>query len=508
VLPKPKSIKDNNELVIIYIKIKREKYKRMNIYNFNDVDWGPDEAKGDKNLVKYFLKIPEYDGILNGYYRYIVGRKGTGKTAIIEKIKDDVGSEAKYFETSMSLRDFPLSLVKKLRDKSFRDKSQFVPVWKFLILVEICKFISIDQSARPIGDVLDLRDFIKLNFPNEFTIVDTLTCLDKKNSKVSLTPKFLGLSCSEEESTQRVEIMHYQNASKLLQNKIKNIDTDSRYFLLFDELDEGFRAGDKNLRLLLLSLLRAIEDIFLELNRDFFEIRPVVALRSDIFDSLEDNDLNKLDDYLVRLTWYSDKDCDYSLKSLVNERIKASIPILSENGWQSLADDNDVDLPSKVKSLWSYIANRTFERPRDIVKFLKYARKETKSGPLKFKNVDKAELQFSNWFYNELRDEVHSHLPIWKESLQAITKVGKGVFDKEKLEKIMIQDVKIKNYIESNNSSIDLILEKLFDFGVIGNLNDCGRWLFKYKDHDLPYDSNMKIIIHFGFSKKLRTYKL
>jgi len=355
----------------------------MNIYNFTDVDWGSDEAKGDKNLVKYFLKIPEFDGILDGKYRYIIGRKGTGKTAIIEKIKEEVGNEPLFQCTSLSLRDFPLSLIRKLRDKSCQDKSQFVPVWKFLILVEICKFIAIDQGASPGNDVIDLKDFIKINFPQEFTFVDTLTYLDKQNAKVSIMSKMLDLSLSEDNSIQSVEYIHYQKASQLIQQKLLKISSESTYFLFFDELDEGFRAGDKNLRLILLSLLRSVEEISLEFNQTGINIRPVLALRSDIFESLEDNDLNKLDDYLVKLNWYSEKDGGYSLKSLVNVRIKASISKFETNGWNHIVDDSDPNLPDKVKTVWSYIANRTFERPRDIVKFLKYIKKYSGKGRLR-----------------------------------------------------------------------------------------------------------------------------
>ncbi len=263
----------------------------MEILNFVDVDWGADEAKGDRNLVKYFLKIPEYDGILDGKYRYVIGRKGTGKTAIIERIREEVESNALWQGASLSLRDFPLSLIRKLRDKSYQDKSQFVPVWKFLMLVEICKFIATDQSAEPHQEVSELREFIKLNFPQEFTFVDTLTYLDKQDAKVSITSKLLGLSTSEEQSVQTIEHVHFQKASQIIQSKLHKISSRCQYFLFFDELDEGYRAGDKNLRLLLLSLLRSVEDVFLDFDGTGLKVRPVLALRSDIFDSLEDNGL-------------------------------------------------------------------------------------------------------------------------------------------------------------------------------------------------------------------------
>lgn len=50
--------------------------------SFSDVDWGEDEAKNDESLERYFVEFPEYEKVLDGKKRYIIGRKGTGKSAI------------------------------------------------------------------------------------------------------------------------------------------------------------------------------------------------------------------------------------------------------------------------------------------------------------------------------------------------------------------------------------------------------------------------------------------
>ena len=52
---------------------------------------------------------------------------------------------------------------------------------------------------------------------------------------------------------------------------------------------------------------------------------PVTALRSDIFDNLEDNDLNKLDDYVLRLNWTTDENAPWSLKKIAEKRIEATL---------------------------------------------------------------------------------------------------------------------------------------------------------------------------------------
>lgn len=80
--------------------------------------------------------------------------------------------------------------------------------------------------------------------------------------------------------------------------------------------------------------------------------------------------------------------------------------------------DNDTELPASVSTVWKYISNRTFERPRDLLKFLKYCNSIQNTNPkLLFKVVREAENEYSDWFYNELRDEIQAHLGIWSESL-------------------------------------------------------------------------------------------
>ena len=86
--------------------------------------------------------------------------------------------------------------------------------------------------------------------------------------------------------------------------------------------------------------------------------------------SLEDNDLNKLDDYVLRLNWTTNEKSMWSLKRIVEKRIevaaKAKNPLYSSSDyWALVADNNTVP-----KGLFQYICVLTFSRPRDIIKQL------------------------------------------------------------------------------------------------------------------------------------------
>lgn len=478
---------------------------------FSDVDWGKDEAKGDSGLSSYFFKFRDFEKIRKGEYRYIIGRKGTGKTAIIEKIKQELQIDAKTFHSSLTLRDFPIQDFRGLRDKSYTDKSQFVPIWQFLIYVELFKLILNDHSIDSnIANKLDR--FLQINkFNNNMGFTETIKELNSNDSKIKVFAKFLSGERSNSHEKEETTSIHYNKMVKSLEEKLFEISTECEYWLFVDELDEGFKAGDSNIKLLLLSLLRALETVALTLNEHNFKFRPLLVLRSDIFDSLDDNDLNKLDDYVIRLKWSSDENNQlYSLKNIVDARIKSSLPKCSHNPWKCIVQDKDSDLPEKIDSTWKYIANRTYERPRDIIKFLKYCKDSYESNnntyttnQLSFKEVKKAEEKFSDWLYKELRDEIQSYLPCWKEVFQAITAIGKGKFSQKDLVDQISKNSNIQKWLDDYNKESNEIIELLFNFGILGNL-DGKRWLFKYKDEDLAWNESMELIVHFGLHKKLR----
>lgn len=475
--------------------------------DFRLVDWGPDEAKNDQNLPEYFVSTPEFSAIENGDIRYVIGRKGTGKTAIVEKIRQQVATDPMGFHENLSLKNFPIQEFRELRDKSYRDKSQFVSIWSFLIYIELAKIIARDQGAHQSDGINELHQFLSENGLNaEAGFVSTVTILRKSDSKVKVSGKWIEAETSKGSQSQFSTPIHYQKIVEKLAQFIKSTASESEYWLFIDELDEGFRAGDQSLRLVLLGLLRAVEDTALALKFSTIKYRPLVALRSDIFDRLEDNDLNKLDDYVYRISWTSREEQDsHALKLIADARIKKSIPSLksSNDPWGEIVNNLDTKLPHYIDSVWAFMASRTYDRPRDIIKFLKSCRKHSPSGQLSFESAKMAEDTYSDWLYREIRDEIHSYLPCWREAMQCITRIGFGRFESHKLYAEFRSERVVSKWMSDNNKEPEDVAETLYDFGVIGSYDD-GRWLFKYKDEDLAWSPNGELIVHFGLCKKLR----
>ena len=481
----------------------------MGIFNvlFSDIEWGEDEAKNDEDLDNYFVEFPGYDKIIQGKKRFIVGRKGTGKSAILQKIRLKSLSDATYFYIDISLRDFPLNDFKALGEKGHQDKSKYVSAWKFLLLVEIAGMVLEDNSVDASEELDNVRTFINQNFPNGISVVQTVNTLRENENKVTVMSSWLGGEIKHSRKCEQMAQVHYNKLVTKLAQLLKNMNIDSRYFLLIDELDEGYKQKNSNLNVVILALLRAADEIYNEFKNNMNCI-PVTALRSDIFDNLEDNDLNKLDDYVLRLNWTTDENAPRSLKKIAEKRIEATLrkkypqlPIA--DCWDIVADDS-----SAPKGLWQYICALTFSRPRDIIKLLKYCSQDMKGNKLTLSEVQSVEDKYSDWFYREFRDEAQSFLSCWKGALNCISEIAQGKDKVEKLEFKLSENSEVKEWCKSNNKTVMDVIKILFNYSVIGCINEKGRWIFKYKDEYFEFmTSYPDYCVHYGFCRKLRIPK-
>lgn len=423
------------------------------------------------------------------------------------------------FFSQLSLRNFPTASFNTLQDKAKSDKSKYVAAWQFILYVELAKLILQDNGTTPPHVIEDLRNFLNINsFDSVVGFSETVNILTENKNKVTVKGGWVNLENNSGGSEQTLVKVHFNKAVDMLSKLLTQVQSESEYRLFFDELDEGYSADDQRLNLMILALIRAVEDSALLLRSSSLNFNPLLVLRSDIYDVLEDNDLNKIDDYTLFIRWSLDPKLTagdtldgeklMTLRNVVNNRISASTSATdaTSDKWHTVTIDEDKDIPYSVGSLWKYMANRTFERPRDIIKFLKISAKHQKQGRLRYSAVELAEIDYSNWLYKEIKDEIQSHLPVWRQSLQAITKIGRGKFSLEEFEASLQKDSEITKWLESNSRSAIDIAEALFKFGVIGNLED-RRWLFGYKDNALAFDPDMELIVHYGLHKKLRLLK-
>jgi len=63
------------------------------MYDLKRIDLGKDEAELDERLREYFIRTSHYENTINGSKTIIIGRKGSGKSAIFTLAKEQLESQ-------------------------------------------------------------------------------------------------------------------------------------------------------------------------------------------------------------------------------------------------------------------------------------------------------------------------------------------------------------------------------------------------------------------------------
>jgi hypothetical protein len=273
--------------------------------------------------------------------------------------------------------------------------------------------------------------------------------------------------------------------------KILNLLEDSKeYFVLLDRLDTGWDPRE-NRDEILTGLMIAAREINIEARNVGKNVKVIVFLRDDIYDTLKFEDKSKHEDYVERITW--DKE---TLKALIEKRIRISTGNLNA----TLESILTMDKIHKNELQPNYIFKRTMMRPRDIIVFCKeclkafrgFNRKGIKKEKFDNTVIKEAENGHSARFRSELIDENFKSNPELENVFKALSELG--------LTKFSLAEV--SPYLEKHT---DLkpkeAIQLLFDLGILGILIRGGDPLaqgvtYRYMHREFELDFEKELYIH------------
>lgn len=477
-------IKSNEE----YYKIIRDEWKL--------------EAKQEDE--KYFYFVDETEAILSGHKNMVIGRKGEGKTAIAQFVCGQKASDV--FTEKMTFKNFPFNILYNLIDCHFTKPNQYISIWKYLIYTSICKQMisnnNIDQNV--------VEQLLKL-FPME----------DKNRKLAQLIEKYTvkefgfqimssGMNISGEK--QRSDIS-WMDTIDILENTIlENID-ESRYYIVFDELDEDYKNfGSEREREdyfdLVTSLFKAVLDVRTLFEERNLNIYPIVFLRTDIYNLISYSDKNKWSDSIIKIVWTPER-----LKKLIQHRLNILFGTSEQSFdecWRRLFGTGEVGYGSrKMKRMGSfdYILRSTQNRPRDFIKYFQECATQALSNhsllirPALIRNADN---EFSEYMKNEIIDEMYAVLPEYDDIFAILSLIRKQTFNPSEFVEKYNQMVEEKKIPERG---AEKVLKLLFEFSVIGNDPSIkNQAIFKYEKDSARFNFKENIIVHRGLYKALQIF--
>ena len=409
----------------------------------------------------------------------IIGKKGSGKTAIFKKLITT--KEHDFFAFGHTFSDYPWHYHECQARVGIPDFDKYTQSWKYLILLSAAKVALNQDQSLPV-DASTMEDLVRL----ESFVVDTYGSRDPDMSQVfsptkrlKLKPYFeldwkilkAGISPEAVPVSELPTIVQEVNAA-FTRTLLRCLNREHKYFIAFDQLDLGFDPNSPEYANRLIGLLLASRDINLAARDAGVKLFVVVFLRDDIYDCLHFEDKNKMTENFVSLIEWDTPRTKKTLKALMERRFKI---VLGDDTHTSVSWDavfNETREMPGHQTKYEHMRDRTYLRPRDIIKFTNCAlacyreragRTAGADHPIKLDNGDvhNARVEYSEYFLREIDDEVHKHMPDYEKQLDVLRALGKWQFEKEEF----VKPFKLQ-YPESQ-SSPEEILERLYDYSLV-----------------------------------------
>ena len=530
------------------------KPKITNMKLYTELNLGFADAENYKKrenkqlLNKYFLKTDELSTLLNPNIYFLIGDKGTGKTAYSIYLSNtelkDTNSKINY------IRETEYSKFISLKKSKNLDLTDYTNIWKVLLYLLISVKIketekdnvifSLHSKFKPLNDAID--EFYKSAFSPE--IINAISLIEESQIAASLLSKNFNLSGYDKtietfnESRFQVNLLFIQ---KKFETALSSLNLEKSHIQFIDGIDIRPRNIEYEDYL---ECIKGLANAAWSLNNDFFanirgtkgRIKVVLLLRPDIFSHLGLQNLNtKIRDNSVLLDWKTTYPIFNSSKIF-----KMSDNILSTQQqehtdlgqcWNHYFNFQPIVNKTKENSFVSFLRFSMF-RPRDIITMMTLLQEKMStelSSGRKFPIVDQNDFEsqyfrsrYSDYLLGEIKDYLafyHSDkdYELFLKFFEYLS--GKANFTYD--EYLNAYD-EFATYIENDNidvpyffESSDSFLQFLYDLNIVCYIEDTENdthihWSFRertYSNINPKVKEGVRYSIHYGLQKAFNTGK-
>ena len=337
------------------------------------------DARAEKDLLldSAFIQTAEYQLLLHQRSGYVVvGRRGTGKSALFKELKLAFSELHKYQVISLEPDGneiYPIHAIIRQLSANDADYDALHEVATTLCRYAILLEILTDHVAarKNIYSLLDNKDRELLKYQLDLWSSNGTGMLERLYCRVK---PFLDSQRDTGMLLGELNInLQYRRLLLLLQ-KLLNANS-KPYAFLADRLDEGFRPEDIGV-----AFINGIVSSVTELSCAIPNIRATIFLRDNIFRAIQKKDLNytrNIEGQVLRLHWNEE-----SLLKLISTRLRIVFKSIPDD---QMHDGSDSDITDQA--VWSRHADReyrgiagfrkilelTLYRPRDLITLLNTA---------------------------------------------------------------------------------------------------------------------------------------
>jgi hypothetical protein len=421
------------------------------MFDLEKINLGNDEAEQDERLREYFIKTAHYENTISGNKTIIIGRKGSGKSAIFTLAKEQLEKRGD-FVISITPMQYSFNALKDYKETGITAEQAHANAWKITLLSSIVWILNekdmIPRGSKLVGYYKYMKDAY---IPSEELFQNIVQ--KAKNALTCIKSDYVSFDFEREGTPIRV----INEIQDLLH---KDWPSAKCIRILIDRLDESWDASE-DAKYMIISLLRAANQI-----NGYFKGRVIVTvfLRSDIYEGLYFEDQDKLRQNEEVLRWDNE-----DLKAVVCERVRVSLNLGQEIGTEEIWDT----LFSKVRyrskaTAEKYIIDRTFKRPRDMISFVRLALEVAKRNHHSYierKDTRTAEEEsYGQSKYKDLIIENQKQYPYVKDLLDFIS----SSLNKQSRDELLAKASAFIDKYGIREKQSNQLLRQLFQWGVIG----------------------------------------
>jgi hypothetical protein len=452
----------------------------------NDLDrlsFGRDDAESDfaeGGLLRAgFLRTAAYHAALSGKKRLIIGRKGSGKSAICVTL-EEFGGDGNVVSL-VTPDDTSHDEIRRFELQGLTDEMSKALFWRYMLEIQVAKYIvahANDAHGRVPTSVRRLKRFLKEN--QELVDPKVHSQFWKGIERLrSLSLGAFGAKISVEVSAPS-EGLRTSNRLAIVEQGIQRALADlacppghDRMLLLIDQIEQVW-SNDPESDAMVTGLLLAAKHVSKELPG----VRCVVFLRSDIYDAVQFGEADKFHGDEMRIDWSAS-----ALLDLLLIRAQASLgnEITAEQLWGQVFPSLAAGQPAN-----EYLISRSQLRPRDVIQFANLCRDTAIANghtSILASDAEGAELQYSRWKLQDLVREYKINYPFLAH-LFAIFQNSGFIVSRSAIEGRLapIQHTLLDQYAEySSTFSVDNIIDILYGIGFLG-VERKKRSVYTYQD--------------------------
>ena len=427
--------------------------EKNHLTDIREVDFGRLDAESDPKLTKFFLDTGVTKRILGGDHMLVLGRKGSGKTALFR--------EAKFSSphiVRLEFDDYAWDAHKAIQEIGGTADTRYMASWAFTYLVAACRewmgspFQEISNAAKELHTRIYGADAVGGKLEILFDKAKRIRKLELPNAG---DLGGLGSIELDEKSPGATLAQTVHQWKDLLEKLALNCMKKHPITIFIDRLDDGWDASEE-IKLMISGAIKAARSINISLKIASNTPFVVLFLRTDIYESLRFGDKGKLAQDIEKIIWNDD-----SLIEMASKRIADACPIPIEKAWDAVFSTERIRQRTTIKK---YILKRTMRRPRDLISFCIEIRKSAQKNGVAVATrteVYAAEEAYSAHIHGELVDEMHKQLPHTDDYFTTLNRIGHAKFNKSTWLNA------VKNVCPSC-SDPEKWLSDLYEYGVIG----------------------------------------